>query len=96
MWTGIPIITCPDDTFASRHALSHLSNAGLTETIAKDVAHYVELGVALARDRRRLASVRSGLRGRMSESLLCDLDRFTTNLVQTLRNTWRRRCAEDF
>ena len=28
---GVPVVTCPGETFASRHPLSHLSNVGLTE-----------------------------------------------------------------
>ena len=33
---GVPVITCPGETFASRHSLSHLSSVGMTETIARD------------------------------------------------------------
>ena len=35
LWMGVPVVTCPGETFASRHSLSHLSNVGLTETIAQ-------------------------------------------------------------
>ena len=59
---GVPVLTCPGETFASRHSLSHLSNVGLTETIARTLDEYVELAVTLARDLPRLASLRAGLR----------------------------------
>src|SRR5579884_2560310 len=41
LWMGVPVITWPGATFASRHSLSHLSNVGLTETIARDQQDYV-------------------------------------------------------
>ena len=34
LWMGVPVVTCPGETFASRHSLCHLSNVGLTETVA--------------------------------------------------------------
>ncbi len=56
LWMGVPVVTCPGETFASRHSLSHLSNVGLTETIARDLDEYVELAVSLAGDLPRLAA----------------------------------------
>ena len=49
LWMGVPVVTCPGETFASRHSLSHLSNVGLTETVAEDPSEYVERAVRLAR-----------------------------------------------
>jgi predicted O-linked N-acetylglucosamine transferase (SPINDLY family) len=86
---GVPVITCPGETFASRHSLSHLSNTGLTETIARDRDEYVELAVALAGDLPRLAGLRAGLRERMTASPLCDGKRFATDLAAVLRETWQ-------
>ena len=60
LWMGVPVITCPGETFASRHSLSHLSNVGLTETIARDLDEYVELAVSLAGDLPRLAACAGG------------------------------------
>ena len=54
LWMGVPVVTCPGETFASRHSLSHLSNVGLTETIAPDRSAYVDLAVSLAQDLPRL------------------------------------------
>jgi predicted O-linked N-acetylglucosamine transferase (SPINDLY family) len=87
---GVPVITCPGETFAGRHALSHLSNVGLTETIARNFDHYVELAVAWAGDLPRLAATRAGLRGRMAASPLCDAERFADNLMALLRDAWRQ------
>jgi protein O-GlcNAc transferase len=89
LWMGVPVVTCPGETFASRHSLSHLSNVGLTETIARDLDEYVELAVALASDLPRLATLRAGLRERMAASPLCDGERFAKNLMVLLREVWR-------
>jgi predicted O-linked N-acetylglucosamine transferase (SPINDLY family) len=86
LWMGVPVITCPLETFASRHSLSHLSNVGLTETIARDLDDYVELAVSLAADLPRLAVLRAGLRQRMAASPLCDGKRFATRLMSILND----------
>jgi predicted O-linked N-acetylglucosamine transferase (SPINDLY family) len=91
LWMGVPVVTCPGATFASRHTLSHLSNIGLTDTIARDLHEYVELAVALAADPSRLALLRAGLRQRMAASPLCDGNRFAAHLMATLREAWHAR-----
>jgi predicted O-linked N-acetylglucosamine transferase (SPINDLY family) len=92
LWMGVPVITCPGETFASRHGLSHLSNVGLTETIARDLDDYVAIAVRLANDLPRLAAIRAGLRSQMAASPLCDGPRFAANLMGLLREVWRRWC----
>jgi predicted O-linked N-acetylglucosamine transferase (SPINDLY family) len=84
LWMGVPVITCPGETFASRHSLSHLSNIGLTETIARDLDQYVDMAVALAGDPPRLAALRADLRERVAASSLCDGSRFATHLASLL------------
>jgi len=91
LWMGVPVVTSPGETFASRHSLSHLSNVGLTETIAQDLDEYVELVVSLAGDLPRLAVLRAGLRERMAASPLCDGKRFVANFAGVLQDTWRQR-----
>jgi predicted O-linked N-acetylglucosamine transferase (SPINDLY family) len=88
---GVPVVTCPLQTFASRHSLSYLSNVGLTETIAGDLDEYVERAVALAGDLPRLATLRAGLRERMAASPLCDGKRFSANLMSLLHHVWELR-----
>jgi predicted O-linked N-acetylglucosamine transferase (SPINDLY family) len=91
LWMGVPVVTCPGETFASRHSLSHLSNVGLTETIARDLDEYVERVVSLAGDLPRLALLRAGLRQRMAASPLCDGKRFAANLTSILHGVWEQR-----
>ena len=90
LWMGVPVVTCPGETFAGRHSLSHLSNVGLAETIAHDFDDYVELAVSLAGDLPRLAELRAGLRPRMAASPLCDGKRFAADLASVLHDVWQK------
>jgi predicted O-linked N-acetylglucosamine transferase (SPINDLY family) len=94
LWMGVPVVTCPGESFASRHSFSHLSNVGMTETIARDREEYMEIACRLAGDLSHLADLRANLRQRMASSPLCDGQRFAANLGQLLREAWRRWCDE--
>ena len=88
LWMGIPVITCPDETFASRQSLTHILAVGLKELVARDLADYIERAVALATDQSRLVGMRAGLRERMAASPLCDGKRFATNFASLLHDVW--------
>ena len=87
LWMGVPVVTFPGDTFASRHATSHLSNVGLSELIAKDLDAYEALAIALANSSQRLVQLRSCLRSQLLASPLCDGELFArgwTGMVQRM------------
>lgn len=89
---GVPVITCPGETFAGRHAFSYLSNLGMRETIAATLPEYIHLAIRLAGNVTQLQEWRSQLRARMMQSPLCDSDGFTRALGNTLRMVWRIWC----
>jgi predicted O-linked N-acetylglucosamine transferase (SPINDLY family) len=89
LWMGVPVITCPGQTFAGRHGLSHLTAAGIPEFIARDFDHYVELAADWAADLPRLDALRSALRERVARSALCDGARFSSHFAASLREVWR-------
>ncbi len=93
VWMGVPVVTLPGETFASRHALTHLSTIGLTDTIARDLDDYVDIAVRLAADLTSLAELRAGLRDRMAASPICEAERFTTEFMRLMRSVWRARTA---
>jgi predicted O-linked N-acetylglucosamine transferase (SPINDLY family) len=86
LWMGVPVITCPGETYYRRQSVSPLSAIGLTETIAGSLDEYIEIAVALASDLPRLAMLREGLRQRMAASPLCDGKRFATHLMSMLQD----------
>jgi protein O-GlcNAc transferase len=88
IWMGVPVVTWPGETFASRHSLSYLSVAGLTESIAAGRDEYIEIASRLAGDLTRLAKIRSGLREQVASSPLCDGKRFAEQLMALLRGIY--------
>jgi predicted O-linked N-acetylglucosamine transferase (SPINDLY family) len=95
LWMGVPVVTCPGETFASRHGLAHLTAAGVPETIAQDFDDYVKIAVALASDLPRLSAMRAGLRDRLASSPLCDGKRFATHFATLMRGVWREWCGRN-
>ena len=91
LWMGVPVITCPGETFSSRQSLTHILAVGLEELVARDPSDYIDRAVDLAGDLSRLAALRAGLRERMAASTLCDGKRFVTNLTSLLQNVWEQR-----
>lgn len=95
MWIGVPVVTLPGKTFASRHSYSHLSTIGLPELVAKDKDAYVELAVELANDCDRLAHLRIGLREKMARSPICDGGKFATGFAAKMREIWHNWCLSN-
>ena len=81
LWMGVPVVTYPGESFASRHSFGFLTTVGLTDSIAQDQDQYVERALTLATDWGRLAAWRAELRQRLLASPLCDQDRFVRDFV---------------
>jgi predicted O-linked N-acetylglucosamine transferase (SPINDLY family) len=92
LWMGVPTVSFPGETFASRHSLSHLSNVGLSDWIAQDLDAYLALAGEKASDIAQLAALRAGLREQVRRSPLCDAPRFGRALGTALRGAWREWC----
>ena len=90
LWMGVPVVTWPGETFASRHSLSYLTNIGITETIAASREEYIAIAASLAGDLPRLAALRAGLRARMAASPLCDGKRFAKNWMAVIASAAKR------
>ncbi|HEX6592337.1 MAG TPA: tetratricopeptide repeat protein [Moraxellaceae bacterium] len=64
LWAGLPVLTCPGETYASRVGKSLLLDCGLPELVAADWATYRELALRAVRDPAWL----QGLRERLAEN----------------------------
>jgi predicted O-linked N-acetylglucosamine transferase (SPINDLY family) len=92
MWMGVPVVTLRGDRHAGRVGASLLSQVGLNDLIADTVGEYVDIAVALASDRERLADLRRSLRSRMAVSPLCDGPAFARKLEAAFRRMWLGWC----
>jgi predicted O-linked N-acetylglucosamine transferase (SPINDLY family) len=90
LWAGVPVLTCPGSTFASRVAGSLLGAVGLPELIAASPADYEALGLRLARDPARLAALRQKLAHNRDRYPLFDTDRFVRHLEAAYTIMWQR------
>jgi predicted O-linked N-acetylglucosamine transferase (SPINDLY family) len=80
LWVGLPVVTCPGESFAARVAASLLRAAGAEELIAPTLTDYEALALALAADPVRLARIKQMLLQNRAASPLFDLERFTRNI----------------
>jgi predicted O-linked N-acetylglucosamine transferase (SPINDLY family) len=91
LWMGVPVVTFPGGTFAGRHSVSHMTNAGYPQFVAEDLSGYIELAVSWASRLAELAAIRSHLRETMLRSPLCDGPQFANDFLNLLRQTLQAR-----
>ncbi len=91
---GVPIVTLPGTTFASRHCASHLLNCGLEHWVTRDQDDFLLVTQRIATDRSKLAELRATLRHQLLASPVCDGPRFARNFGQACRVMWERWCYQ--
>lgn len=89
LWMGVPTVTLPAETFAGRTSVTHLWNAGLTDTTASSREEYLDIAEQLARDHDRLALLRKTLRDQLRNSPVCNKPQFALDLGEVLRSAWK-------
>ncbi len=93
LWAGVPVVTRPSATFASRVAGSLLHAVGLPELIVASDEDYFELALALARDPGKLAALRRKLAANRATAPLFDVPAYTLALEDLFRQMESRRRA---
>ena len=92
LWMGVPVVALVGETATSRCSSTYLHAVGLDELVAYSPDQYAAIAERLAKDQRRLAELRSGMRARMAASPLMDEKRFTLHLENAYRDMWRAWC----
>ena len=77
---GVPVITLIGNTFASRVAASILSCLNMEELITSNKTEYEKLGIELATNNKKFATIKNSLKVSVSKSPLFDSFKFTKNL----------------
>jgi len=93
LWAGLPIISCPGTTFASRVAGSLLHAIGMPDLVVGSLQGYETLALRIARDRDLRAALRARLEQNRRTSALFDSARLARNIETAYRRMWEIRRA---
>lgn len=93
LWAGVPLVTAPGETFASRVAGSLLHAIGLPELIAADLEAYYELALDLATCPESLSRIKAKLLANRLTTPLFDIQGYTRHLEDLYATMWRRHRA---
>ena len=88
LWAGVPLITLPGETFASRVAASLLTAAQLPQLIAENLKEYESLAVYLAQHPQELQGLKQHLRENREQLPLFDTPRTVSHLEAVYRQIW--------
>jgi predicted O-linked N-acetylglucosamine transferase (SPINDLY family) len=91
MWMGVPVLTVPGKSFASRVCTSVVTAAGIGEMVCEDIDQYVARAVELGRRPDLLSGIKQKLVSGRQTCLLFDTPRLVNGLEDLYRLMW-----EDF
>jgi predicted O-linked N-acetylglucosamine transferase (SPINDLY family) len=88
LWMGVPILTLPGRSFASRVCASVVAAAGLGELVCATPADYVARAIGFGRNPDRLAPYKAKLAENRDSCLLFDTPLLVANLEDLYRRMW--------
>ena len=91
LWSGLPLLTCSGEAFASRMAGSLLRTIGAPELIAFDLEQYENRALDLACHRNELGAIRRRLAENRMTAPLFDTESFTRHLESAYEEMHGRR-----
>ena len=94
LWMGVPVVTLAGKKHAQRVSYSILKNIGHSELAATNEEEYINIACQLASDPDLLRTIRSKIPNDLSNSILCNPERFTKQLEQIYTDIWNRYLAE--
>ncbi len=92
LWAGVPVLTCPGDTFAARVGASLVAAVGLPQLACTSMEDYENAAVRLAHDPAELRGMRQTLAAHERLPLF-DTPRFVRHLESAFDTMWQRYLA---
>jgi protein O-GlcNAc transferase len=86
LWMGVPAITLVGPAFFERLSYSNLNNAGLGDLCAFTREEYITKAIALAGDKKRRETLRTGLRAQIRNKPLGQTERFAENFYKKIES----------
>ena len=93
LWAGVPVLTVPGATFASRVAASLVTACGLGDLACRSEADYVELATALANEPDTLRGIKAHLDVNRRTLPLFDAERLARDMDALLTRMHERHLA---
>jgi predicted O-linked N-acetylglucosamine transferase (SPINDLY family) len=92
LWTGLPLLTYPGRSFASRVAGSLLRAFNMADLIATSLDDYETLAVKLATEPWTMASLTQRMRSNRDTAALFNTNRFRHHIEAALVHMWDQKC----
>jgi len=93
LWAGVPVLTVPGATYASRVAASLVHACGLPDLACADEDHYVTLATGLAQEPATLAGLKQHLNSQRMSLPLFDSARYVRDYEALLQRMFERQQA---
>lgn len=95
LWMGVPTVALLGETFAGRHAATHLRTAGYADLVSETHDEMIKKAINLTNNLDDLSTIRAGMRGQVAASPLCDGPRFAEAFTAEMRSVWQKWCTQD-
>jgi predicted O-linked N-acetylglucosamine transferase (SPINDLY family) len=89
MWMGVPVLTIPGRSFASRVCTSLVQAAGMADFVCTTPEAYVGRAIEMGRSRDKVAAAKRRLKASRDTCLLFDTPTLTERLEGLFRHMWR-------
>lgn len=91
LWAGIPVVTKPGETLASRVAASLLNTLGISYTIVQSNKDYVDIAIKLANSKVFLNSTKLSIWSLKTSSKLFDCKSYAEELETVYKDLWKEK-----